>query len=108
MSSISNLERDFLYVLKFYFPHASFEQQFKIIDQNNNCCRYYDIKMGKNLLIEIDGTYFHSSNEAKENDIYKERLAIKNGFNIIRISEDDIKNIKNIEKIKEIYETKKC
>ena len=53
-------------------------------------------------MIELDGSYWHSSEEAKENDKYKNGLAIKNGFQILRINENNIKDINILIKIKNI------
>ena len=81
------MERDFLNVLKFYFPYSKIETQYKI----NN--RYFDFKLGKKILIEIDGKYFHNNPLAIENDKLKTKLAADNKFILIRISENDIHKI---------------
>lgn len=92
MGGKSNLEIDFFSVLRFYFDkrvHMSFKLE----------NRYYDYILDGKLLIELDGTYWHSSNEAKENDKYKNKLAIENGFQILRIDEKSVKNIETINNI---------
>ena len=73
--------------------------------------------MNSNILIEIDGDYWHGNknifNEisefqksVQENDKIKEKFAIKNGYEIVRFWGSDVKNKKEevINKIKEIWE----
>ena len=53
-----------------------------------------------NLLIESDGSYWHSSEKAKINDIKKETLAIQRGYRFVRVTNDGAKDIPNaLEKI---------
>lgn len=56
----------------------------------------------KNLLIEIDGVYWHGRNKDRLNDVQKKniendqiktRLAEKYGYTLIRVWEDEIKNV---------------
>lgn len=68
--------------------------------------KWYDFFLPQyNLLIEIDGVYWHGKgledsqlNEqqqnTRKNDIEKNKLAIVRGFNLLRVWEDDIKNFK--------------
>lgn len=87
-----------------------------ILDQNNieyntqfflktkdGLCKSYDFKIkDKNILIEIDGDYWHGNSklekhfykvkEVKENDKIKDKLAFDLGFKLIRIWESDIYN----------------
>lgn len=78
-------------------------------------CKSYDFKIkDTNILIEIDGDYWHGGlslkkhfykvNETKQNDILKEQLALENGFQLIRIWESDIYKQPNIliDKIKNL------
>jgi very-short-patch-repair endonuclease len=46
-----------------------------------------------NVLIESDGTYWHSSKKAKENDARKTALAEELGFIFIRVKNDSIKDV---------------
>lgn len=71
------------------------------IKTKDGLCKSYDFKI-KNypLLLEIDGDYWHGGpgvkthffklNEVKKNDILKDKIAIKEGFSLIRIWESDI------------------
>jgi len=85
-----------------------------ILDENNinytfqfflktkeGTCKSYDFKIkNTNILIEIDGDYWHGGpslekhfyklEETKQNDVLKDKLALENGFTLIRIWESDI------------------
>ena len=67
----------------------------------------------KNLLIEVDGVYWHSKNLRKNemnamqirhhhNDIIKNKLAKKSNYNIIRVWEDEIDECELIKRIHDI------
>lgn len=67
--------------------------------------KFYDfIIPGTNILIEFDGDYWHcnpkkfpngpedrAQKNAIVNDLYKDKLAASNGFNLIRVWESDFK-----------------
>ena len=67
--------------------------------------KLYDFYIPKtNTLIEVDGIYWHGKNKKieelnstqiknKKNDEIKIRLAIENGYNLVRIWEDEVKNV---------------
>ena len=95
LGGTSNLESDFYFVLRFYFGNRI---RSKFVIEN----KIYDYILDNKYLIELDGDYWHSSDLAKENDIYKNNLAIKFGYNIIRIKESEVKNIDILKKINEI------
>ena len=93
----SQIEIDFLNVLKFYFGNSvlgSFELGGKI----------FDYKLGKNILIELDGEYWHSSEEAKNNDKIKNEIAKTNGFVLIRVSDKHVKSLDFLNNLKNIYD----
>ena len=61
--------------------------------------RYFDFHLIEHgLLIEVDGAYWHGDNQkpsyvammAKKNDMIKNWLAKKSGYNLIRIKEKEI------------------
>jgi len=71
------------------------------IKTKDGLCKSYDFKIQNSpLLLEIDGDYWHGGpgvkthffklNEVKKNDILKDKIAIKEGFSLIRIWESDI------------------
>ncbi len=93
----SSSEIEFFNVLKYYFGRK-IERQFKLED------RYYDFILGDKILIEYDGTYWHSTPHAKENDKYKNKLATDNGYILIRVCESKSKDINTLLKIINIYE----
>ncbi len=66
-----------------------FERNFEIFDKNKNLYRYYDFKIN-NILIECDGDYWHSLQHNIINDKYKDELAIKNGYLLLRFKESEI------------------
>jgi very-short-patch-repair endonuclease len=85
------------------------------LKNKDGICKSYDFKIkNKNILIEIDGDYWHGGpgidkhffklEETKKNDLFKDQLAKDNGFLLIRIWESNIYNEPNIiiNKIKEL------
>ena len=69
------------------------------------CGKLYDFYIPSiNTLIEVDGIYWHGKNKKindlnetqvrnRKNDQIKDRLAVDNGYNLIRIWEDEVKNV---------------
>jgi len=62
--------------------------------------RYYDFRLiGYNVMIEVDGSYWHGERDkpsyvtlmAKKNDMIKSWLAKKEGYELIRIKEQQLK-----------------
>jgi hypothetical protein len=102
---VSREEATFGNVLMFYFGDKNVKPQFKLkyINENNRkASKHYDFCLFNKILIEYDGNYWHDFPDAKKNDIFKNELAIKNGFIIFRINSDDAKNIEILIKIKEL------
>ena len=101
-----------------------------ILDENNikyhhqyflktkdGICKSYDFKIkDTNILLEIDGDYWHGGpgvekhfyklEEVKEDDVLKNQMATENGFSLIRIWESNIYQQPDIiiQKIKELNE----
>lgn len=93
----SQLEINFLNVLKFYFNNSvqsSFELEGKI----------FDYKLGKKILIELDGEYWHSKNDAIQNDLVKDKIAKDNNFILIRVNDIEVKNLEFLNELKKIYD----
>jgi len=70
--------------------------------------KYYDFKIkNTNILLEIDGTYFHHKDgkismrsvKQKTEDLYKDCLAVMQGYQLIRVWEDEIDKTKLLNKI---------
>jgi G:T-mismatch repair DNA endonuclease (very short patch repair protein) len=82
--------------------------QFMINDLGRK--RYFDIYIPRlNTLIEVDGIYWHGKGlldeqlnavqrKNRKNDKFKERIAAKHGFKLVRIWEDEI----SINKVKKL------
>lgn len=93
---ISQIEVNFLNVLKFYFGNSvdgSFELDGKI----------FDYKVGKKILIELDGEYWHSKEDAIKNDKMKNQIAKEQGYELIRVSDSEVKHLDFLNKIKTKY-----
>lgn len=93
----SQIELDFLNVLKFYFG-KSVQHGFDLENKN------FDYKLGKKILIELDGEYWHSKEDVKNNDIIKNKIAKDNGYILVRISDKHVKKLEFINKLKKIYD----
>lgn len=64
-----------------------YEQQFRPY----NSRRFYDFVVpDQNLLIEVDGEYWHSLDKAKPVDREKDLEAVRLGYDILRVREEDI------------------
>jgi len=81
---------------------AGVSYYFQFFITENGICKSYDFKIrNKPLIIEVDGDFWHGNpkqtnhyekvNEVKMNDIFKEQMASRLGYKVIRIWESDIK-----------------
>ena len=93
------LELDFYFILKWYFGN-NVKHHFVIEN------KIYDYLID-DLLIELDGTFWHKEEKIIENDKYKNKLALNYGYKIYRVKEEEIYNISTIDKIKKILENEK-
>lgn len=93
----SQIEIEFLNVLKFYFGNSVTHN---FILENKN----FDFKIGRKILIELDGEYWHSKEEVKLNDKIKNKIAEINNYVLIRVSDKEVKNLNFINKIKKKYD----
>jgi len=93
--------------------NIKYKDQFRIYYDGHKHKRYDFYLIDYNLIVEIDGDYWHGNqlffkklNETQklniENDIFKNELALKNDKNILRIWEYEIYDKTYIEKIKNI------
>ena len=77
-------------------------------EQHKIKTKFYDFIIPElNLIVEVDGDYYHGKKKDKhgrlneiqkrnmKNDQYKNKLAIKNGYNIIRFWGSDIRETKS-------------
>jgi len=98
-TTIEIIFKDFL-----MFTNIKFEFQYKIYYNNDRNFKKYDFYLSDyNLLIEINGDYWHRNPKIfksydkiqqhnKENDIFKKNLAYKNNYKLFRLWETDIRN----------------
>lgn len=96
----SQLEINFLNVLKFYFNNSiqsSFELDGKI----------FDYKLGKKILIELDGEYWHSKDKVNQNDLVKDKIAMDNNLILIRVNDIEVKKLEFLNKLKKVYDETK-
>ncbi len=62
--------------------------QYKI----SKCNHQYDFKIvGRKILVELDGTYWHSSVRSQKIDAWYTNVAIKSGFKVFRFSDKEIR-----------------
>jgi very-short-patch-repair endonuclease len=50
--------------------------------------------VGSNLIVEMDGVYWHSSDKQIEKDRQQEKDAIESGYKVIRFTDKEIKDTK--------------
>jgi len=65
--------------------NINFKQQFRI---ENKCYDFY--LPNYNILIEVDGRYWHNRNDSIINDKYKNELAKRYNYKLVRIWDDEI------------------
>jgi len=63
--------------------------------------RPFDFFIEPRLLVEVDGKYWHSLPGVKERDEAKTELATANGFTLIRIQENDLKELGAVKIVQE-------
>jgi len=102
-------ERDFRYILEYYFGKENINKQFKIHYKDYQYKRSgrwksYDYCLFNKILIEFDGKYWHSSQHAIQNDKLKDKIAQDNNFIIFRVKEKDAHKIETLIKIKELVD----
>ena len=97
-------EVQYLNILRFFFGNSNIIYGFKLEG------RLFDALLFDKILIEYDGSYYHSSEKAKERDKEKDKIAKRNGYILIRINEvtsKDINTLKKIEKYVKKIQAKK-
>lgn len=84
---VSNSETMFLDAIKELFQLKDLKTQYHLKN------RFYDAYLpSKNMLIEVDCSYWHSTPKQKANDEYKTKLATENGFKLVRFPVDTVKD----------------
>lgn len=100
LKNSSKPEMDFYYILQYYFGERNIKSQFKLKS------KFFDFKLGDHILIEYDGDYWHSKPSHIENDKLKTKLAIDNGYILVRIKDSESKNIDILNKINKLWKEK--
>lgn len=72
--------------------HISYKREFPLKTEDG--ILFYDFAFD-NVLVEVDGTYWHQKSEAKERDAYKDAVAVAQGFILVRIKEERIKDARS-------------
>lgn len=67
--------------------NIQFYPQFQITKDTHR----YDFLIGKNILVELDGTYWHNKPKQKERDVLHEKYAIDNDYIVLRITDKQIR-----------------
>lgn len=91
----SKEEVQYLDILRFFFGASNVKYGIKIGG------RIFDALIFKKVLLEYDGSYYHSSEKSKDNDALKDKIAKENGYILIRVNEKTAKDIEILKKIKE-------
>jgi len=107
----NKLEQKFAQLL----DENNIEYKYSYFLKNKKTCKQFDFKIkDKNILIEIDGDYWHGNpqtkshckhiNQVKQNDLLKNQLAKNNGYILLRFWESEIYNNPKLimDKLKEI------
>lgn len=68
--------------------HIAYSREFPL--KTDDGIVFYDFAFD-NVLVEVDGTYWHSRSEAKARDAYKDALALAHGFIVVRVKEENLK-----------------
>jgi len=70
--------------------HIPYIRSFQITKNTHR----YDFLIGKNIIVELDGLYWHDKPKQKEKDKIQEEYANKNGYSVIRFTDKQIKESK--------------
>jgi very-short-patch-repair endonuclease len=95
---VSTPEKEFYYILSYYFGDKNIKRQFKLEGKS------YDFLLFDKILIEYDGDYWHSIEKNIKNDNIKNNLANKYDYILLRVKDSESKNINNLLKIKELID----
>lgn len=92
----SNPEISFSYILKYYFGEKNIREQIRLD------YKFFDFLLFDKVLIEYDGAYWHKDNDKKEVDAEKNAIAKKYGYTLIRVKDEESKDINTLIKIKKV------
>ena len=86
-------ERDFMMLCeKIGVPvRHQFLIQFRSIKKGKRFRHLYDFKIeGTNILVEVDGDYWHSQPEIAERDKICEQIALEKGYQLVRFKQSEM------------------
>lgn len=93
----SKEEYQFFCVLTYFFKNIKIELGHQIKGRNY----IYDMLLNDKYIIEYDSKgHYHEKEKDKKNDSEKEKYAIENGYNFMRLNYDEIKEISILNRIK--------
>jgi very-short-patch-repair endonuclease/DNA-binding CsgD family transcriptional regulator len=72
--------------------HIPYERSFQITVDTHR----YDFLIYDKMIVELDGLYWHNKEKQKIKDRLHEEYAIKNGFEIVRFTDKEIKETKGL------------
>jgi hypothetical protein len=93
----SNSEIEFYNVIRYFFGKNA-NKQFKLEN------KVYDIILYNKILIEFDGTYWHSLAKNVENDKLKDEIARRNNYIMFRVKDTESNSIEILNKLKKIID----
>lgn len=93
----SNPEIEFYNVIRYFFGKNA-NKQFKLEN------KVYDIILYNKILIEFDGTYWHSLAKNVENDKLKDEIARRNNYIMFRVKDTESNSIEILNKLKKIID----
>jgi len=72
--------------------HITYKYQYQLPEDISSLTHYFDFFLPEfNLLIEMDGVYWHRRAKQKQRDNFFDAAARECGFNVIRITDDECK-----------------
>jgi len=97
LGNSSKPEMNLYFILSYYFGSKNITKQFRLEN------KYFDFKLGDKILIEYDGDYWHSTENAKKNDKIKNDIALNNGYILFRVKEKESKDLEILLKINKLW-----
>lgn len=88
------------------------DKEFGKFIEGHGYVKYDYVDLTLKVVVEFDGLYWHSSDEAKRVDTIKQDFISSLGFSVLRVTDEDYKNNPSLPEklaleIKELYEQKK-
>lgn len=96
----SKEEVQYIDILRYFFGAANVRYGFRLEE------KLFDALLFNKILLEYDGSYYHSSKKSKLNDEEKDKIAKRNGYLLIRVNENTSKDINILKKIKDYVKGK--